>query len=112
MQTGGEQSLDHVLVQLTSNSVAVVEHLGTGFVFGKQGSGLEFLGDIPDRGNGCADRSAERTEGDVDRYFAARAVHRGEEHVAQRPCSRTFGVPLPERAIHSVQPLGYGFSIC
>ncbi len=70
VQPGGEQPLDHTVVQLASNTVPVVEYIQSSLGLDKLRGSLESLADIPNRRDRCRDRSAQLCRGDVARRKA------------------------------------------
>ena len=80
MQPGGEQALDHAVVQPTSNTVPIVEHIQSNLGLDKLGGGREPLGDISNHRDSCLDRSVEGTESNFDGHLVARSMERSHQH--------------------------------
>ncbi len=110
VQPSGEEALDHTVVQLAGNAVAVVEHLESRSGLDESGGGLEPLADVAHRRHRCRDLtqfSAQRTERDLDGHFATRAMQRREQQTtAHRPRPRIVGVSLSMRGVPTVQTRG------
>src|SRR5450432_3307361 len=104
MQPGGEQSLNHAVVQFASNAIAIVEHLETSLRIDELSRGLEPLADVSYCGHCGSDLATQRAERDLDRNLAARTVQRGEQQpAAHRPSLRAVGVALAIGAMHAAE---------